>query len=119
MVWPYHCPKLIVQQISFFILERMGKLAAPQPSRGLSFIRSIAFDQINNLGELKILSKVSMKENLDNILLGKIFVANSWKPKGKIFVLAAKSNTENITISIIIQKDNDDFKKITLDKNKV
>ena len=75
--------------MSCFVSYRIGKLAAPQPRKGLCFINSNALSQIENLAfEVKI-SRFSNIENLAIISEGKILIANSLKLKGKIFVTAA------------------------------
>ena len=81
-------------------------------------MKSMAFNHIKNLGELYILSIFSIEVNLDNISFGKIFIAKSWKLEGKILVFAA---TNKVTNKINISNnhiDNEDFRKIIVDKKK-
>ena len=67
--------------MSCFVSYRIGKLAAPQPRKGLSFINSNALSQIENLAfEVKI-SRFSNIENLATTSGGKILIANSLKLK--------------------------------------
>ena len=82
-------------------------------------MNSKALIQIENLTSEENASILSILENLERILLKRIFVANSLTLKGKIFVLAAnnkvikKINIRNNHI------DNEDFKNIKEDKNRL
>ena len=105
--------------MSCFVLYRIGKLAAPQPSKGLSFINSNALSQIENLAfEVKI-SRFSNIENLSITSEGKILIANSLKLKGKIFVTAAINKVINKIKKRNNQIDKEPFKNIKEDKNRL
>ena len=105
--------------MSCFVLYRIGKLAAPHPKKGLSFINSKALSQIENLAfEVKI-SRFSNIENLFITSEGNILIANSLKLKGKIFVTAAINNVINKINKINNQIDREPFKNIKEDKNRL
>ena len=105
--------------MSCFVLYRIGKLAAPHPKKGLSFINSKALSQIENLAfEVKI-SRFSNIENLFITSEGNILIANSLKLKGKIFVTAAINNVINKIKKINNQIDKEPFKNIKEDKNRL
>ena len=97
----------------------MGKLAAPDPRKGLSFIKSIALSQIENLAFEVKTSRFSNIENLASSLEGKILIANSLKLKGKIFVTAAINKVINKIKKRNNQIDNEPFKNIKEDKNRL
>ena len=103
----------------FFVSYRIGKLAAPQPRKGLSFINSNALSQIENLAfEVKI-SRFSNIENLDITSEGKILIANSLKLKGKIFVTAAINKVISKIKKRNNQIDKEPFKNIKEVKNRL
>ena len=96
--------------MSFFVSYRIGKLAAPQPIKGLSFINSNALSQIENLAFEVKTSRFSNIENLASTSEGIILIANSLKLKGKIFVTAAI----NKVINKIKKRNNKSLEKINL-----
>ena len=61
-------------------LYKIGKVAAPHPRKGLSFINSNALSQIENLAFEVKTSIFSIIENLSSTLEGIILIANSLKP---------------------------------------
>ena len=78
-----------------------------------------ALCQIENLAfEVKTL-RFSNIENLASTWGGKIFIANSLKLKGKIFVTAAISNVINKIKKMNNQIDKEPFKNIKEDKNRL
>ena len=95
----------------------MGKLAAPHPRKGLSFINSNALSQIENLASEAKISRFSILENLDSNLWGKTFIANSLKLKGKIVVLAAINKVTNKINRRDTQIDKENFKNIKEERN--
>ena len=97
----------------------MGKLAAPHPRKGLSFIKSIALSQIENLAFEVKTSKFSNIENLSSNSEGKILIANSLILKGKIFVIAAINKVINKINKRNNQIDKDPFKNIKEDKTRL
>ena len=105
--------------MSCFVSYRIGKLAAPHPRKGLSFINSNALSQIENLAfEVKI-SRFSNIENLYTNFDGKILIAKSLKIKGKIFVTAAIIKVINKIKKSNKQIDKEPFKNIKDDKNRL
>ena len=105
--------------MSCFVSYRIGKLAAPQPIKGLSFINSNALSQIENLAfEVKI-SRFSNIENLAINFDGKILIANSLKIKGNIFVTAAINKVINKIKKRNNHIDMEPFKNIKEDKNRL
>ena len=105
--------------MSCFVSYRIGKLAAPQPKKGLSFINSSALNQIENLAfEVKV-SRFSNIENLETNSEGKILIANSLKLEGKIFVTAAINKVINKIKKRNNQIDKELFKNIKEDKNRL
>ena len=105
--------------MSCFVSYKIGKLAAPQPKKGLSFINSNALSQIENLAfEVKI-SRFSNIENLEINSEGKMLIANSLKLEGKKFVTAAISKVINKIKKRNNQIDKEPFKNIKEDKNKL
>ena len=97
----------------------MGKLAAPHPRRGLSLMNSNALCQIENLASAEKASRLSIFENLESIFWGSKFIANSLKPKGKTFVLAATNKVINKINRRNNQIDTDAFRNIKDDKNRL
>ena len=105
--------------MSCFVSYRIGKLAAPQPKKGLSFINSNALSQIENLAfEVKI-SRFSNIENLEINSEGKMLIANSLKLEGKKFVTAAINKVINKIKKRNNQIDKEPFKNIKEDKNRL
>ena len=96
----------------------MGKLAAPHPRKGLSFIKSIALSQIENLAFEVKTSRFSNIENLSSNSEGKILIANSLILKGKIFVIAAINKVTNKIKKRNNQIEKESFTNIKEDKNK-
>ena len=105
--------------MSCFVLYRIGKLAAPHPSKGLSFINSNALSQIENLAFEVKTSRFSNIENLSSNSEGKILIANSFILKGKIFVMAAINKVINKINKRNNQIDKEPFKNIKEVKNRL
>ena len=103
----------------FFVSYRIGKLAAPQPRKGLSFINSNALSQIENLAFEVKTSRFSNIENLSSNAEGKILIANSLILKGKIFVTAAINKVMSKIKKRNNQIDKEPFKNIKEVKNRL